>query len=150
MMLRLLFVFIMYCFHLQVIANEFESKSLLKSSFSNRTLELKDYSLFPSNKIYKQNDSIKYSIKAKRLKTSGIVFTSLSGAFFITSAGLFIRSSNISNTNSSHLPGFGEALFGAQTMIAGVGSLLIGLPQLIIGMVRIKRLNGKPTIQKVY
>jgi hypothetical protein len=135
---------------LQIIANEFESQSLLKSSFSNKTLDLIDYSYFPNNVLFKDMDSEKYSTRAKRLKTSGIVFTSLSGVFFITSAGLFIRSNNVSNSNSSLLPGFGEALFGAQSMIAGVGSLIIGLPQLIIGIVRIKRLNGKPTIQKVY
>ena len=87
-------------------------------------------------------DSEDNSKRAKRLKITGLVFTSLGGAGILTTTPFVIIYGVSDNYTNHHIGDFAAALVGIMGYTPSTACLITGIPMTVVGFKKSKKQNS--------
>jgi hypothetical protein len=111
---------------------------------SNQKITAKKNPLIISADYYKKDkaDSDDNSKRAKRLKITGLVFTSLGGAGILTTTPFVIIYGVSDNYTNHHIGDFAAALVGIMGYTPSTACLITGIPMTVVGFKKSKQQNS--------
>ena len=111
---------------------------------SNQKITAKKNQLIISADYYKKDkaDSEDNSKRAKRLKITGLVFTSLGGAGILTTTPFVIIYGVSDNYTNHHIGDFAAALVGIMGYTPSTACLITGIPMTVVGFKKSKKQNS--------
>ena len=111
---------------------------------SNQKITAKKNPLIISADYYKKDkaDSDDNSKRAKRLKITGLVFTSLGGAGILTTTPFVIIYGVSDNYTNHHIGDFVAALVGIMGYTPSTACLITGIPMTVVGFKKSKQQNS--------